>query len=242
VVIGLVFAWYQLRQVDESNRALGESNEEVRRVNIELVRPRVLVDLDYERSLFKSRRAQFSGNITIVVRNVGPSNARDVRLTISPAIESLEHFFKPNMMTEYLAGVNSKFNGSVLFPHLAPDRRHGYFLGRFPDLTDDESGLPRRYTVVATYTDAHASHRFEETFILDLDVNRSIELTTDPVARLAKDMEVVGDELKLIRQGVQSNFRLQREQADRNLPNRRVNSIPNPSASRSNRRKPPRRR
>jgi len=242
VVVGLVFAWYQLRQVDQSNRALAESNEEVRRVNIELVRPRVLVDLDYEHSLFKNRRAQFSGNITIVVRNVGPSNARDVRLTISPPIESLEHFFKPNMMTEYLAGVNSKFSGSVLFPHLAPGRRHGYFLGRFPDLTDDESGLPRRYTVVATYTDAHAAHRFEETFILDLDVNRSIEVTTDPVARLGKDVEVVGDELKLIRQGVQSNFRLQREQSDRNLRNRRVNSIPNASASRNNRRKPPRRR
>ncbi len=242
VVVGLVFAWFQLRQVDQSNRALAESNEEVRRVNAELVRPRVLVDLDYERSLFKSRHAQFSGNIMISVRNVGASNARDVRLAISPPITSLKRFFKPNAMTEYLTGVNSKFNGSVLFPHLAPGRRHGYFLGRFPDLTDERSGLPRRYTVVATYTDASAAHRFEETFVLDLDVNRSIEVTTDPIARLGKDVEVVGDELKLIRQGVQSNLRFQQEQADTQSPSRDAKSIPHPSTSGGRRRRPPRRR
>jgi hypothetical protein len=214
VVVGLVIAWYQLRQVDQSNRELASSNDDVRRVNLELVRPRVIVDLEYQRALFKSRQGQLRGSIMVIVSNGGASTARDVRLSLTPGFQSLEQFFNPGKMEEYLSEVNAKFRGAVLFPQLAAGVRHGYFLGRFPDLTEDTTGLPRRYIVEAKYTDVSRKHQFEETFVLDLDVNRSIEISADPVARLGKDVEVVGDELKLIRQGLTSATRAQNKQAD----------------------------
>jgi hypothetical protein len=214
VVVGLVFAWYQLRQVDQSNRELADSNEEVRRVNLELVRPRVLAEFDYERALFKSRQAEFTGSILVTISSTGASTAHDVAVSVTPPLQSLPRFFKPEKMEEYLAGVNQKFDGSVLFPQLTPGQRHGYFLGRFPDLTNDESGLPRRYTVTVTYTDAARINNFAESFTLDLDANRSIEVRTDPVVRLGKDVEVVGDQLKLIQKELRSGVGAQRGNAE----------------------------
>ncbi|MBT1541470.1 hypothetical protein KK103_06825 [Curtobacterium flaccumfaciens pv. flaccumfaciens] len=214
VVGGLVIAWFQLRQVDRSNRELASSNDDVRRVNLELVRPRIIVDLEYQRALFKSRHGQLSGSIMVIVSNGGASTASDVRLSLTPGFQSLEQFFKPGKMEEYLSEVNAKFQGAVLFPQLAAGVRHGYFLGRFPDLTEDATGLPRRYIVKVQYNDVSRKHQFEESFVLDLDVNRSIEISADPVARLGKDVEVVGDELKLIRQGLTSVTRAQNKQAD----------------------------
>lgn len=62
--------------------------------------------------------------------------------------------------------------------------------------------MPRRYVVQARYTDMSGMHVFEDTFVLDLDVARSVKVTTDPVRRLGKDVEVVGDELRLIRRAI----------------------------------------
>jgi len=231
VVAGLVIAWFQLRQVDQSNRELAASNDDVRRVNLELARPRVIVQLEYQRALFKSRRVPLSGSIVVVVSNGGASTARDVRLSLAPNFESLEKFFNPGKMDDYLSGVNSKFQGSVLFPQLAAGIRHGYYLGKFPDLTDDTTGLPRRYVVKARYADVSRRHEFEETFVLDLDVNRSIEVSADPLARLGKDVEVVGDELKHIREGLRAAAHVQNDQADalRSLVRGRGARVGNPS-------------
>lgn len=234
VVIGLVFAWYQLRQVDQSNHELAASNEEVRRVNLEMVRPRVLVELDYERALFKSRQAQFTGSILMKISNIGVSTAQGVAVTVSPPLQSLPQFFKPEKMEEYFTGLEQKFDGSVLFPQLTPGQRHGYFLGRFPDLTDDQTGVPRRYTVTVRYTDSSQTHEFTESFTLDLDANRSVEVRTDPVARLGRDVEVVGDQLKLIRKELDSDVRVQRDQADalKSIVRRGRTSMRKPSRTR----------
>ena len=56
-LMALGFAWYQIRQVDQSNKALIVSNELARQVNLEAVRPRVQVALEASRLVTRTRES-----------------------------------------------------------------------------------------------------------------------------------------------------------------------------------------
>jgi len=201
-LIALAFAWYQIRQVDQSNKALIASNEVARQVNLEAVRPRVQVSLEATRSVTKVRGAPVRGTIHIAVRNTGASSANNVRLSVSPPFTSLETFFQPGMMPEHFGEVNKFFDGSVRFPTLSPGKTYIWFLGRAPDLFDDETGVPRRWEVEAEYSGTASDESFRDTFILDMDIEKRIELPVDPLDRIGKDLEVVGGELGKITSAV----------------------------------------
>lgn len=198
-LVALAFAWYQIRQVDQSNRALIASNELARQVNVEAVRPRVQVALEVNRSVQKDRGAAVTGRLYIAVRNIGVSPACNVRLSVSPPFTSLEKFFKPRMMGEHFAEVNGAFNGEVHFRTLNPGNTYIWFLGRVPELFEGNSGVPRRWEVKTEYTGTASREPFHETFVLDLDIEKLIELPVDPLVRIGKDIEVVGSHLKAIR-------------------------------------------
>ncbi|MBA8816379.1 hypothetical protein FHX48_001452 [Microbacterium halimionae] len=198
-LVALGFAWYQIRQVDQSNKALIASNELARQVNIEAVRPRVQVALEASRFVQKDRGASATGTLYIAVRNIGVSPASDVRLKVSQPFTSLETFFKPGMMSSHFAEVNETFNGEVHFPTLNPGNSYIWFLGRVPELFQDDSGIPRRWEVETKYTGTVSPEPFRETFVLDLDVEKRIELPVDPLVRIGKDIEVVGSHLKAIK-------------------------------------------
>ncbi len=165
-LVALGFAWYQIRQVDQSNKALIASNELARQVNIEAVRSRVQVALEASRIVQKDRGASATGTLYIVVRNIGVSPASDVRLRVSPPFTSLEKFFKPGMMSGHFAEVNETFNGEVHFPTLNPDNSYTWFLGRVPELFQDGSGIPRRGEVASEYTGTASPEPFRETLFL----------------------------------------------------------------------------
>lgn len=198
-LVALGFAWYQIRQVDQSNKALIASNELARQVNLEAVRPRVQVALEPTRFVRKDRGGPVEGTLHIAVRNIGVSPAHGVRLHVNPPFTSLEKFFKPGMMGTHFAGVNETFSGNVSFHTLNPGNTYIWFLGQVPDLFDDDSGIPRRWEVEAEYTGTASSEPFRETFVLDLDVEKRIELPVDPLVRIGKDIEVVGSKLDAIK-------------------------------------------
>ncbi|PFG16693.1 hypothetical protein ATK74_1245 [Propionicimonas paludicola] len=207
-LVALGFAWYQIRQVDQSNRALIASNELARQVNIEAVRPRVQVALKVDRFVPKRRGEPAEGQLNIAVRNIGSSPAHDVRLNVSPPFTSLETFFKPGMMAKHFAEVNDAFNGEVHFRTLNPGNTYIWALGRVPELFKDGSGVPRHWEVEAEYTGTASPEPFRETFVLDLDVEMRIELPVDPLVRIGKDIEVVGNELEAIRHLVPTKLTL----------------------------------
>lgn len=207
-LVALGFAWYQIRQVDQSNKALIASNELARQVNIEAVRPRVQVALEANRFVQKDRGAAVKGALYIAVRNIGVSPARDVRLKVSPPFTSLGKFFKPGMMGEHFTEVNETFNGQVHFRTLNPGNSYIWFLGRVPELFEDGSGVPRRWEVETEYTGTASPEPFRETFVLDLDVEKRIELPVDPLVRIGKDIEVVGSYLKAIKGAVPKKLTL----------------------------------
>ncbi|WP_156876587.1 hypothetical protein [Microbacterium luticocti] len=207
-LVALGFAWYQIRQVDQSNKALIASNELARRVNIEAVRPRVQVALEPTRFVQKDRGAPVEGTLHIAVRNIGVSPAHEVRLRVSPQFTSLAKFFKPGMMEAHFAEVNETFDGKVCFRTLNPGNTYIWFLGRVPELFADESGIPRRWEVEAEYMGTASPEPFVETFILDLDVEKRIELPVDPLVRIGKDIEVVGSKLEAIKRVVPQKLTL----------------------------------
>jgi hypothetical protein len=207
-LVALGFAWYQIRQVDQSNKALIASNELARQVNIEAVRPRVQVALEADRFVQKDRGAPVKGTLYIAVRNIGVSPARDVRLSVSPPFTSLEKFFNPGMMGEHFAEVNKAFNGEVHFRTLNPGNTYIWFLGRVPGLFDGGSEVPRRWEVETEYTGTASPEPFRETFVLDLDIEKRIELPVDPLVRIGKDIEVVGSHLKAIKGAVPKKLAL----------------------------------
>lgn len=198
-LVALGFAWYQVRQVDQSNKALIASNELARQVNLESVRPRVQVSIESTRSVWKKRSAPVEGNIHISVKNIGPSPAFGLKLTVNPPFTSLETFFKPGLMDAHFAEVNGIFDGATHFDTLNPGNTYIWFLGRAPELFSETSGVPRRYEVKAEYTGTATTTPFQDVFLLDLDVEKRIELPADPLVRIGKDIEVVGDELQAIR-------------------------------------------
>lgn len=198
-VIALVVAWQQLGQVDLSNRALVASNELARQVNLEAVRPRVVVMLEASRLVTRDRRSPTVGSLYVIVRNTGASPARNVRLSVDPQFDSLESSFKPGKMADHLKLVNEAFDGAVKFQTLNPGRSYVWFLGQVPALFDPTpEGFPRLWTVSVEYSSPVLNESFTDEFVLDLDVEKRMEVPLDPLVRIGKDIEVVGDALNAI--------------------------------------------
>ncbi|MFD5225702.1 hypothetical protein ACFWHT_08795 [Microbacterium sp. NPDC058342] len=210
-LIALGFAWYQIRQVDQSNKALIASNEHSQHVNAEAVRPRVQVALRADRTVLKERGGPVKGTLYVAVRNIGVSPATDVKLRVTPPFTSLETFFKPGMMGQHFEEVNRVFNGETAFPTLNPGNSYIWFLGRVPELFEEAAGVPRRWAVEAEYTGTVSDKPFHDTFILDLDVEKRIELPVDPLIRIGKDIQVVGEKLERIRSATPRTFNLGEE-------------------------------
>lgn len=205
----VAFAWYQIRQVEQSNKQLAASNEEAKKaseaamkVNVETIRPRVQVSIEHTRSVGRFRGGPSRGTAFISVRNAGASPAHDVRLGVTPAFTSLESSFREGMMPDHFAKVNAFFDGSVVFPTLTVGKNYIWYLGLVPDIYKDDSGLPRRWTVTTEYRGTETLGEFSDTFVLDLDVEKLIELPVDPLDRIGRDLEVVGSEMKKISQAV----------------------------------------
>jgi hypothetical protein len=207
----LGFAWYQIRQVDKSNQALITSNAETRQVNVEAVRPRVQVYLEMERVMRKQRGQAPHSNIFVAVRNVGPSPALDVRLSVNPPFVSLEEFFLPGGMVRHLTEMNDAFSGNVQFPKLHSGNPYIWFIGRTPETIDDESSNPRRWVVTAEYGSSVIPTLFSETFVIDLDVEYRMARPEDPLLRIGKDIEVVGERLDAIRRSIPEELSLDAE-------------------------------
>lgn len=213
-LIAVVIAGYQIRQVKTSNREVSRSNEALRLMNRESIRPRVLVDLAFHRAVRKQRGMPVEGDIYLIVTNIGPTTASQVRLGVDVPFDGLDSHFVHMQAGRYrhFSALNRYFDGSIVFQVLAPAKRYQFFLGRFPDTIDDTTGLPRRYEVVVTYEDTILGDSYKDEYVLDLDLDKRLEVAIDPLTRIGKDLEVVGDELKKIRQSVPDTLGLDDEQ------------------------------
>lgn len=205
-VIALVLAWYQIRQVDVSNRALVDSNAETQRINLEMVRPRVQVSLMARQSVRKQRGFPAGGNLFVSLENVGMGTARNLKMKVDIPFDSLDQFFLEGKREQHFANVNKNFEGICTFQIVVAGKRFIWFLGRAPELLDESNGAPQRYRVDVEYEDI-AGHLFKESFSLDLQAEKNVLAEIDPLERIGRDIEVVGDQLKQVATNIKSRGR-----------------------------------
>ncbi|MBF4631581.1 hypothetical protein ITJ42_10185 [Clavibacter michiganensis subsp. phaseoli] len=191
----LGLAWYQIKQVDASNKEVARSNESVRKVNLENVRPRVQVFLTADRIVRRLRGAPVTGTIYLTVENAGVTAATNVRMTASAPFESLPEFFIPGGMEKHLDEVNSFFNGDIKFKTLTPGRPYIWILGRAPEIYEAE-GIVKKYDIRVQYGIVGLSDTFDETITIDLDLEKRIAAPVDPLVRIGKDLEEVTSAIK----------------------------------------------
>lgn len=211
-LIALILAWKQVKQVDESNRALIESNEFATAVSLETTRPRIQVYLEADRMVSKSRGTSAKGTIYVALINSGSSAAQNVRLSLDQPFNSLPAFFNaPSEANrdEHFKEVNEVFDGTVRFDYIRPGAKYIWFLGRAPELFNDEGNVPRRYEIHATYESQFRNLPYEDDFVIDLDIERRIEAPVDNLTRIGKDLEVIGDHLKAINKSIPDTVKLE---------------------------------
>lgn len=137
-------------------------------------RPFVVIDLG------SSARSLFD----LVVKNIGPTLARDVHFKFDPPIRSTDDDLDPNKVKMFREGIST----------LAPGKEIRTLFEKGPDR--HESDLPDTYAVTVTYTDQSGKRSYEETVDLDFGLywDRLIVSRRD-VHDLYKQLETIAKEI-----------------------------------------------
>lgn len=143
LIVAVIFAW---RQVKEARELREEQN-----------RPFVVVDFDVEGGYM----------VYLEVVNMGTSLARDLRIEISPPLESAIdiEIGKLKMLNEGIAT-------------LAPGKKYRAFFDMSFRRNEDRPDLPMNHTARVRYWDEKRKRLFDETLNLDLDQYMHINTVT----------------------------------------------------------------
>jgi hypothetical protein len=120
----------------------------------------------------------------LVVKNVGPTLARNVRFAFDPPIESSDDDLDPNKIKMFRDGIST----------LAPGKEIRTLFDQGP--VRRKSNLPDTYEVTVTYTDQTSKRRYEEKIDLDFGLywDRRIVNRRD-VHDLYKQLETIAKEI-----------------------------------------------
>lgn len=138
-------------------------------------RPFVVIDLD------TSAHTLFD----LVVRNIGPTLARDVRFGFDPPIKSTDDDLDPNKIKMFREGIST----------LAPGKELRTLFERGP--ARHKSDLPDTYQVTVSYKDQTGTRKYEE----QIDLNFGLFWDRLTVSRrgvhdLYKQLEVIAKEMR----------------------------------------------
>lgn len=96
----------------------------------------------------------------------------------------------------------------MYFKTLHPGNAYIWFLGQAPALFEETTGVPRRWELEAEYTGTLSDVPFYDSSVIDLDVEKRIELRIDPLIRIGKDLEEVGSQLGAIKKAIPNEVML----------------------------------
>jgi len=166
----LLVAWYQLRSFVRSNR--------------DATRPYLAIDVVFERQSSVDPKAEFRALAYVVVRNDGPSAARDIVLQSEPPFET-----KSTDVTEgAVSGLRKLFSGSRPIPNLNPGRELKYILDEARMVLRDDAVAS--YEVSAIYSDP-SGHKYHETSVIAFEAWEWSAADEDPLTRISKDLQGV---------------------------------------------------
>ena len=193
-VLLIVIAWRQLRGLAMSNSALAESNDLLAASNKALSRPVIVVEFRLQTTPSRDyANTRATSVIFILVKNVGPTAARDIHLKVTPPFEVA------NTAIHQAAQdfVRERFSGEEPIRMLTPGQELKYLLDTAEAALGNES-LPSEYEVEATYTDISGTDRITETFFLSTEAWAFAISEDDPMARISKDIQFVSDNLEKV--------------------------------------------
>lgn len=120
----------------------------------------------------------------LVVKNIGPTLARDVRFQFDPPIESTDEDLDPNKIKAFREGIST----------LAPGKEIRTLFEKGPDR--HKSDLPDAYEVTITYTDQSGRRRYTETIDLDFGLYWDrLTVSRRDVHDLYKQLEAIAKEI-----------------------------------------------
>ena len=160
LVLAAIFGWSQLNEAKELRE--------------EQTRPFVVIDLD------STIRPFFD----LVVKNIGSTMARDVRVTFDPPARTTEKGVNLDRLKAFREGIST----------LPPGKELRTFFDSGPDR--NKSDLPDSYEVTVTYQDQSRKRSYEETIDLDFGLywNR-LTIDRKEIHDIAESVEAIGKEL-----------------------------------------------
>jgi hypothetical protein len=148
---------------------------EARKLRLQQDRPFVVIDFEVENSNL----------IYLEIANLGTSLARHVTIAIEPPLRPKigVQFDKMKMLNEGI-------------PTLAPGKRIKTLFDIFSQ-RDDDDGLPLTHRAKLTYTDEDRGRKFDDEFVLDLELYRYLStVTRHTIHDLYKQIEQLNKTLK----------------------------------------------
>ncbi len=121
----------------------------------------------------------------LVVKNIGPTLARDVRFEFDPPIQSTDDDLDPNKVKMFREGIST----------LAPGKEIRTLFEKGPER--HKSDLPDTYAVTVAYTDQSGKRRYKETIDLDFGLywDRPTVVSRRDVHDLYKQLEAIAKEI-----------------------------------------------
>lgn len=176
--MAVIYAKRQLEQVAQSNEALSASN-------LELARPRVVVELALKRMEMLDPKASFFSGLDVVVSNGGRGPAANLLMRFDPLPDA---YPLPPILIRL-------FSGKLPITSLLPGQSLRYEIERFPQGSkfEPEDLEHHRYSVDVSYTDNASRHTFHEHFALHLTHLVFAKFASEPLQRIAKDIQSLND-------------------------------------------------
>lgn len=183
----LAVAIAQLRGLGEANRLLAASNMGLTESNAALVRPYVVVQFGIARSMRRDPRVDEGRTATLEIRNNGQTTALNVRVKMSPPLETTLTIVPEKAAAESLRdGVRDVFSGRSMGT-ISPGQSVVYPIDKLEGFLNDAT-LPDHYDLEVVYSDL-SGREWAEVYTVSMG-SRGPSLTEpDRLQRISKDIQ-----------------------------------------------------
>lgn len=139
---------------------------QAKRLREEQARPYVILDFEFK-----------GWFVHLVVKNIGATPARDVKIEFDKPLEVPDRTRRPNDFEIFRAPI----------PMIAPGRVIRVRFGAGPDFFKDDVDVPLNYQATVTYSDLHGKKRFDDPpLVLDLLPYKNTVVGADRLAEVAQ--------------------------------------------------------
>lgn len=170
-----------------ANEAAAAANKLAAEASLRSVRPFVSVDFEVRKHEHRNANGPLVASVWVRVTNSGRSPARDVCLSVEPAMA-----VEDQAIADRLAEL---FNGKPNLPLLNPGRSMAFMFAKAPEVFSTPIA-DTVFTISAKYSSLDSAYDFSEDFPLTLSVHGPALLETNGLRRISKDIQALTEMLR----------------------------------------------